>query len=233
MALEYIGSMPIRAIVFDLYGTLYDLQAIARACEDAFPTRGAALAQRWRQKQLEYTWLRSLMARYAPFEQVTEEALLFSCSEQDLELDAATARSLCQAWLHLPPYTDMPANVRRLKDAGLPLAILSNGSRSMLDHVLVNSSMQWGFEHVISVDQVRLFKPHPNVYGLAEQRLAMPREQLLFVSGNAWDAGAARLFGLQVCWINRQQLPFEQLGAAPTVALPDLTQMVDWVLGET
>ncbi|MES2018442.1 MAG: haloacid dehalogenase type II [Pseudomonadota bacterium] len=224
--------MPIRAIVFDLYGTLYELQAVARACENAFPTRGVALAQRWRQKQLEYSWLRSLMARYVPFDQVTEEALVFACTEQGLELDPATLRSLCQAWLHLPPYADMAANVRRLKDAGLALAILSNGARAMLDQVLVNSSMQWGFEHVISVDEVRLFKPHPQVYQLAEQRLAMPREQLLFVSGNAWDAGAARLFGLPVCWINRQQQPFDQLGAAPTVELPDLKQMVDWVLAE-
>jgi 2-haloacid dehalogenase len=222
--------MQIRAIVFDLYGTLYDLQAVARACEDAFPTRGAALAQRWRQKQLEYSWLRSLMARYVPFDQITEAALLFSCTEQGLELDPATSRSLCQAWLHLTPFTDMPANVRRLKDAGLPLAILSNGARSMLDHVLVNSGMQWGFEHVISVDEVQLFKPHPLVYALAEQRLATSRDQVLFVSGNAWDAGAARLFGFQVCWVNRQQQPFDQLGAVPTVELPDLTQMVDWVL---
>lgn len=222
--------MHISGIVFDLYGTLYDLRALTRACEQAFPTRGAALARRWRHKQLEYSWLRSLMARHAPFEQVTEEALRFSCAELDLELDPATLRSLCDTWLHLPPFADMPASVRRLKDAGLTLAILSNGSRNMLDQVLVNSAMQWGFEHVISAQQVQVFKPHPQVYRLAEQQLATTRDNLLFVSGNAWDASAARLSGFPVCWINRQQRPFDQLGAVPTVELTDLNQMAEWVL---
>lgn len=222
--------MHIHGIVFDLYGTLYDVQAVARASEDAFPTRGAALAQLWRQKQLEYTWLRSQMARYAPFEKITRDALVFTCEQLGLALDPATARSLCEAWLHLPPFADMPGCVRRLKDAGFALGVLSNGSHHTLAEVIGNSGMKWGFEHVISVEDVQVFKPHPQVYQLAEQRMGQEREQLLFVSANAWDASAAALFGFPVCWINRQQQAFDQLGATPTVELPSLEAMTDWVL---
>lgn len=223
--------MRIRAIVFDLYGTLYDVQAVAGACEHAFPTRGAALAQLWRQKQLEYTWLRSQMGRYVPFEKITLDALVFTCEHFGLALDPATARSLCDAWLHLPPLVDMPGCVRRLKDAGFALAVLSNGSHHTLDDVIGNSGMQWGFDQLISVrEQVQVFKPHPRVYQLAERRMGRGREQLLFVSANGWDASAAALFGFPVCWINRQQQAFDQLGATPTVVLPNLDAMVDWVL---
>lgn len=224
------ASMHISGIVFDLYGTLYDVQAIAHACEDAFPTNGAGMARLWRSKQLEYSWLRSLTGRYVPFDKVTADALVFACADMGLELDPATARRLCDAWLHLAPFPDMPASVRRLKDAGLPLAVLSNGARHALDSLLVNSAMTWGFEHVISVDEVQVFKPHPQVYGLAEQHLQTARENLLFVSANAWDASAARQFGFPVAWINRQQRPFDQLGTVPTVELPDLDAMAEWVL---
>jgi 2-haloacid dehalogenase len=203
---------------------------VARACEDAFPTRGEALARLWRAKQLEYTWLRGLMARYAPFENVTADALVYACADLDLALDPATARRLNDAWLHLPPYPDLAASVRRLKDAGFPLAVLSNGSQRCLDQVIGNSGMKWCFDHLLSVEDARTFKPHPQVYRLAEQRMLIPRENLLFVSANSWDASAARLFGFPVCWINRQQRPFDQLDAVPTVALPDLDAMAEWVL---
>ncbi|MES2315859.1 MAG: haloacid dehalogenase type II [Pseudomonadota bacterium] len=225
--------MHIHGIVFDLYGTLYDVQAVAHACEDAFPTNGATLARRWRQKQLEYTWLRSLMGRYVDFEKLTAQALQYTCAEFGLDLDPATMRRLCDAWLHLPPFLDMPASIRRLRDAGLPLAVLSNGSHHTLGEVIGNSGMKWGFDHLISVEDVHVFKPHPQVYRLAEQRMITTRENLLFVSGNAWDASAARLFGFEVCWINRQQLPFDQLGATPTVELPDLGAMAEWVLAQS
>lgn len=222
--------MHIHGIVFDLYGTLYDVQAVARACEDAFPTNGAGMARLWRQKELEYTWLRSQMGRYVPFEKITEDALAFTCQSMGLALDAATARQLCDAWLHLPAHPDMPGCVRSLKDAGLPLAVLSNGSHRTLADVIGNSGMKWGFDHLISVDEVQVFKPHPQVYQLAEQHMALPRAQLLFVSSNAWDASGAALAGLPVCWIDRQQQPFDQLGATPTVVLPDLNAVVEWVL---
>ena len=225
--------MNIQGIVFDLYGTLYDLGAITQACEQAFPTSGAQLAHAWRNKQLEYTWLRTLMERYADFDSVTEEALAFTCDDLKLGLDAGTRRRLCDEYLRLPPFADMPASLRRLKDAGLPLAILSNASPRGLAQVIGNSGMKWGFEHLLSVDEVLVFKPHRKVYLLAEERLGVAREHLLFVSANAWDAAAAKTFGFEVCWINRQQRPFEQLGAVPTVELFNLGEMAEWVLAQS
>lgn len=222
--------MDIQGIVFDLYGTLYDLGSVTRACEKAFPTRGVQLADTWRRKQLEYTWLRTLMERFADFDAVSEDALVFSCEDMGLALDAGTRRRLCDEYLKLQPYADMPASLRRLKDAGLPLAILSNAAQGSLTQVIGNSGMKWGFEHLISVDEAVVFKPHRKVYLLAEARMAMRRENLLFVSSNTWDAAAAKAFGFPVCWINRQQRPFDQLGAMPTVEVADLEAMAEWVL---
>ena len=225
--------MDIQGIVFDLYGTLYDLSAVARACEHAFPTQGELLARAWRQKQLEYAWLRTLMERFSDFDSVTEAALGFTCDDMGLALDAGTRRRLCDEFLRLPPFADMPASLRRLKDAGLPLAILSNASQSGLAQVIGNSGMKWGFDHVISVDDVLVYKPHRKVYLLAEQRLATNREHLLFVSANAWDAAAAKTFGFPVCWINRQQRPFDQLGVTPTIEVCSLNEMAEWVLAQS
>jgi 2-haloacid dehalogenase len=222
--------MNIQGIVFDLYGTLYDLGAVAQACENAFPASGEHLARAWRQKQLEYTWLRTLMERFADFDSITEEALAFTCADLKLELDAGTRRRLCDEFLRLPPYSDMPASMRRLKDTGLPLAVLSNASKPGLAQVIGSSGMKWGFDHLISVDEVMVFKPHRKVYLLAEERLSTLRENLLFVSANSWDAAAAKTFGFPVCWINRQQRPFDQLGATPTVEVCSLSEMAEWVL---
>ena len=225
--------MNIEGIVFDLYGTLYDIGAVTRACEQAFPASGAQLVQAWRQKQLEYTWLRTLMERYTDFDSVTEEALAYTCDELKLALDPGTRRRLCDAYLRLPPFADMPASLRRLKDAGLPLAILSNASPRGLAQVIGNSGMKWGFEHLISVDEVLVFKPHRKAYLLAEDRLGAARVHLLFVSANAWDAAAAKSFGFEVCWINRQQRPFDQLGAVPTCEVSNLGEMAGWVLAQS
>ena len=222
--------MDIDGIVFDLYGTLYDTNGVARACEHAFPTRGELLARQWRAKQLEYTWLRSVMERHAGFDRVTEDALRFTCADLGLALDPATLRGLCDAWQRLAPFPDMAPALRRLKDAHFPLAILSNGSTQSLAQLIANSGMKWGFEHVLSVDEVQVFKPHRKVYQLAEERLGLSREKMLFVSSNAWDASAAKLFGFQVCWINRSQRPFDELGTTPDVELADLGAMAEWVL---
>ena len=150
---------PTRAIVFDLYGTLYDVHSVARVCEDAYPARGDALSRLWRQKQLEYTWLRSLMWLYVNFETVTEDALRHSCAHLGLPLDAATEQRLSDAYLHLSPFPDTPPALRRLKSAGLPLGILSNGSHYSIEQVVTNSRMNWAFDQLISVEEVRVFKP--------------------------------------------------------------------------
>ena len=220
----------IHGIVFDLYGTLYDVHSVVHACEDMFPGQGDAIARLWRQKQLEYTWLRSLMERYVDFESATDDALRFTCARLGLALDAGSLRRLSDQYLHLEPHADMPATLRRLTDAGMPLAICSNGSHRSIGQVVAHSGMKWAFEQLISAEEVKVFKPHRKVYLLAEQRMGRARENLLFVSSNGWDASAAALFGYPVCWVNRTGGPLEELGAAPAVVVSDLAQMADWAL---
>jgi len=221
----------LRSIVFDLYGTLYDVYSVARLCDETYPGKGDQLSRLWRQKQLEYTWLRSLMGQYADFEQVTEDALRHGCAHLGLPLDAATRQRLSEAYLRLSPFPGIPVALQRLKSAGFRLGILSNGSRHSIAQVVSNSGMNWAFDHLISVEEVRVFKPDHRVYGLAEQRMGCAREEILFVSSNAWDASGAAHFGFPVCWINRQQGVFEELGVRPTHTVPDLETMSDWLLG--
>jgi 2-haloacid dehalogenase len=219
-----------RGIVFDLYGTLYDVHSVAGICEQAFPGKGVAISQLWRQKQLEYTWLRSLMERYVNFEMLTDDALQFTCAALGLTLEDDMARALGDLYLRLEPHPETSAALHRLKDAGIPLAIMSNGSHKSIAQVVNNSSMGWAFDELISVEDVQVFKPHPKVYELAERRMGHAREHILLVSANGWDASAASLFGFPVCWVNRQLGPFDVLGATPTVVTEDLGAMADWVL---
>jgi 2-haloacid dehalogenase len=219
-----------RGIVFDLYGTLYDVHSVAAVCEQAFPGKGAAISQLWRQKQLEYTWLRSLTDRYVHFETVTGDALGFTCAALGLQLDEDMAHVLADQYMRLDPHPETADALHRLKDAGIPLGIISNGSHKSIAQVVNNSAMGWAFDELISVDDVQVFKPHPKVYELAERRMGHPRDQILFVSANGWDASAASLFGFQVCWVNRNLGPFDVLGATPTVVTEDLSAMADWVL---
>ena len=219
-----------RGIVFDLYGTLYNVQSVAGICDQAYPGKGAAMAQLWRQKQLEYTWLRSLMERYVNFETVTDDALRFTCAALELPLEEDMAGVLADQYLRLEPHPDTTDALHRLKDAGIPLAIISNGSHKSIAHVVNHSGMGWAFDELISAEDVQVFKPHPKMYELAERRMGHAREHILYVSANGWDASAASLAGYPVCWINRNLGPFDVLGATPMVATEDLGAMADWVL---
>ena len=219
-----------RGIVFDLYGTLYDVQSVAGICEQAYPGHGDAIARLWRQKQLDYTWLRSLMERYVSFETVTDDALRFTCAALDLPLEEDMARVLGEQYLRLEPHPETASALHRLKDAGIPLGIISNGSHKSIAHVVSHSSMGWAFDELISADDVQVFKPHPKMYELAERRMGHAREHILYVSANGWDASAASLSGFPVCWINRNLGPFDALGATPMVVTEDLGAMADWVL---
>ena len=205
----------IKGIVFDLYGTLYDVHSVAARCESYYPQRGREISVLWRQKQLEYTWLRSLMGQYANFEKATEDALVYTCRHLKLELDAARQVVLCDEYLRIQPFPEVPAALRQLKALGLPLAILSNGSIRSIDTVVRNSGLQDEFAHLISVDEVQVFKPHARVYELAERKLGLPRSEILFVSSNAWDVTGARYFGYPVCWVHRGGGTFDEIGQLP------------------
>lgn len=205
----------IQAIVFDLYGTLYDVHSVAARCESYFPQRGQEISALWRQKQLEYTWLRSLMNQYRDFEQCTEDALVFTARHLRLALDAPTRALLCQEYLRIQPFPEVPQALRRLNALGLSLAILSNGSVHSIRSVVQHSGLEAEFAHLISVDAVQVFKPHPRVYQLAEQRLQLLPTEILFVSSNAWDASGARHYGYPVCWVDRKGGSFDELGQRP------------------
>ncbi|WP_077034155.1 haloacid dehalogenase type II [Pelomonas sp. KK5] len=220
----------IRGIVFDLYGTLCDVHSVAQQCERFFPGQGQALSQRWRQKQLEYTWLRSLMDRYEDFEQVTEDGLVHSCEQLGLALDEARRRTLCEAYLRLSPFPEVPAALRALQDMGLPLAILSNGSPRSIDAVVEHAGLRERFAQLISADDAAVFKPDRRVYALVEQRLALDRSSILFVSSNAWDATGAGHFGFPTCWVNRRGDAFEQMGQRPTHEVRGLDELPAFLL---
>lgn len=216
----------IKAIAFDLYGTLFDVHSVAVQCDEQFPGRGQEISNVWRQKQLEYTWLRSLMNRYIPFEHVTEEALRFTIRHLGLELDERACRSLSDAYLRLQAYPEVPDALRALRDRGLKLAILSNGSPHSIDAVVTNAGLRNSFDHLLSVDPVRVYKPDNRAYELSEQTFGVGRREILFVSSNAWDATGARYFGFPTCWINRGGKTFEEMGQRPDWEVNGLDRLV-------
>jgi 2-haloacid dehalogenase len=215
-----------KGIVFDLYGTLYDVHSVARRCDALLPGRGHEMSALWRQKQLEYTWLRSLMGEYAPFEAITEDALRYTCAQLKLSLSEQTLTALSDEYLTIQPHAEVPAALAALQQTGVALAILSNGSARSIDSVVAHSGLQDRFAHLLSVDEVRVFKPHPLAYALAETKLDAPRGDILFVSSNPWDASGARRFGFPVCWVNRSGNAFDELGQKPTHVVPDLSGLV-------
>ena len=200
-----------QALVFDAYGTLFDVHSVLQRCEAFFAGKGAQLSQLWRAKQLEYTWQRSLMRRYAPFSTVTREALAWSCEALDLQLTAERMEALMGEYNMLAAYPDVADCFKRF--AGRKLAILSNGSPDMLEPLVAHSGLR--FDAVISVDESKVFKPAPEVYQLAVDRLKVAKQQIGFVSSNCWDALGATSFGFASCWINRGGAPLERLGVQP------------------
>jgi 2-haloacid dehalogenase len=191
----------IKAVVFDAYGTLYDIQSVAAVTEEMFPGYGEIVTQVWRIKQLEYTWLRSLMRRYEDFSVVTRDSLAYTLRCLGLEHDPATFERIIDKYLHLDLYPDAAAALAAMRDR--KLAILSNGSTGMLNALVRNSGLDRVLEATISIDSQKIFKPSPDAYTLIESTLGVPPAQVLFVSSNPWDACGAKAFGLNVAWIER------------------------------
>jgi 2-haloacid dehalogenase len=191
----------IHAVVFDAYGTLYDIQSVAEITEEAFPGYGEFITQIWRIKQLEYSWLRSLMRRYEPFSVVTRDSLAYTLRVLGLQYDDDAFGRIIDKYPHLDLYPDASDALAALK--GKKLAILSNGSPDMLNALVKNSSLDRVLSATISVDAKKTFKPSPEAYVLIEEQLGVRPAQVLFVSSNPWDACGAKAFGLNVAWIER------------------------------
>jgi 2-haloacid dehalogenase len=207
------------AFVFDAYGTLYDVHSVAARCESCWPGKGAQLSQLWRTKQLEYTWQRSLMQRYVPFSTVTREALAYSCEALKLELSVAQMEALMSEYTRLTPYPDVDSTLRRLDGKK---AILSNGSPDILLPLVQNSGLK--LDAVISVDELKIFKPAPPVYALAVKKLRT--KSIGFVSSNCWDAIGAKSYGFTVYWVNRSNAPVDRLGFQPDRILESLDEIL-------
>jgi 2-haloacid dehalogenase len=191
----------IKAIVFDAYGTLYDVQSVAAVTEATFPGYGEIITQVWRIKQLEYSWLRSLMRRYEDFSVITRESLSYTLRCLGLQSDAAAFERIMEKYLHLDLYPDAAAALASLR--GHKLAILSNGSTDMLNALVRNSGLDRVLDATISIDSQKIFKPAPEAYSLIESTLGIAPHEVLFVSSNPWDACGAKAFGLNVAWIER------------------------------
>jgi 2-haloacid dehalogenase len=193
--------MAIKAVVFDAYGTLYDVQSVAAITDEAFPGYGDLITQIWRIKQLEYSWLRSLMGRYEDFSVITRESLNYTLRILGLSFDAKVFERVMDKYVHLDLYPDARQALAALK--GRKLAILSNGSSGMLNALVKNTGLDAVLDATISIDSKRIFKPSPQAYTLIEERLGLKPADVLFVSSNPWDAIGAKAFGLNVAWIER------------------------------
>jgi len=211
----------IQAVVFDAYGTLYDIQSVAAITEEAFPGYGEIITQIWRIKQLEYTWFRSLMRRYEDFSVITNDSLAYTIRVLGLTHDAATFERIMDKYLHLDLYPDAMATLGALK--GRKLAILSNGSTGMLDALVRNSGLDRVLDATISIDSQKIFKPAPDAYALIEAKLGVRPAEVLFVSSNPWDACGAKAFGLNVAWIERVTPEAMALACVKSDVVPPLT----------
>lgn len=220
-------KLPIKALAFDAYGTLFDVQSVISAVNEKFPGQGPAVSAGWRLRQLEYTWLRSLMGTYKDFWQVTADALVATCNALKVPLDATAKDQLMDKYLHLDPFPEVKEALHALSH--LQLAILSNGSPMMLKAVVDNAGLQGVFSHVISVDEMNIFKPAPVVYELGVKKMATPKGSIGFVSSNFWDNAGAKNFGFRTHWINRSGAPADELGVLPDANLRLLTDLVELV----
>jgi 2-haloacid dehalogenase len=208
-------------LLFDAYGTLWDVHSVTKRCEACWPGKGMAVSQVWRAKQLEATWLRSLMGRYVPFSAVTRDALEFACEALGLILDESQKHGLMAEYLKLAPFPDVADAL--MKKHAQRTGILSNGSPDMLEPLVSHSGMK--FDAVLSVDEAKVFKPAPQAYQIAVDRFGVPKEKIGFVTSNFWDAAGAKSFGFTVYWINRGGVAAERLGFRPDRVLKSLAAL--------
>ncbi len=205
----------IAGIVFDAYGTLFDVYAVEARLEALFPGKGRALSLRWRDKQIDYSRLRTLSGAYADFWTLTGDALDFSCEFEQVALTAAARAELLAIYERLPAHAEVPAALAALRARGLTLGVLSNGNEAMLRKALEAAGIAPLFAHVLSVERVRKFKTAPEAYQLGPDAFRATAAQLVFVSSNGWDAAGAAWFGYRAFWINRAGAPLERLMARP------------------
>jgi 2-haloacid dehalogenase len=218
----------IKAIAFDAF-PVFDPRTILARADELFPGKGADLSNAWRTRQFEYTWLRTLSQRYVDFWQVTENALVFATKTLKLELTPEKRKQLMEAYLELKAWPDALPALRSLKDAGIRLAFLSNFTSRMLDAAIKNSGLEGIFEDHLSTDKVQAFKPDPRAYQMGIDAFRLKREEIAFAAFAGWDAAGARWFGYPTVWVNRMNLPAEELGVAADAIGGNLNDLVSFV----
>ncbi len=212
------GPVMPRAVLFDAYGTLFDVYSVGLLAEQLFPGQGQALGVLWRDKQIEYTRLVTTSNDgefYRPFWELTRDGLRYACKRLGLELTAEREERLMNQYRHLSAFPENREVLQALKKRGIVTGILSNGDPSMLDVAVKSAGLEDLLDHVLSVDSIRKYKTHPEAYALGPQATGLPVAQIAFVSCNSWDALAATWYGYQTLWVNRYALPFEELGTQP------------------
>jgi 2-haloacid dehalogenase len=220
-----------KALVFDAYGTLFDLFSVASLCEQLFPGHGKELSQIWRRKQLEYSWLRSLMGRYRDFWALTDDSLVHSANSLKLDLTASKRAQLMESYLHLTTFSDVKPGLEDLKQAGMRLAILSNGEPRMLIAAVESAGIGHLIDDIFSVDTVKIFKPSPRVYDRLPSDLKIDKAEIGFVSSNNWDVNGAGSAGLTAFWIRRSNETPEELGYPPAHLINALTDLRSLIFG--
>ena len=220
--------MPVTTCVFDAYGTLFDVAAAARqaAAEPEFPQlqdTWMTLANHWRLKQLQYTWLRAVAGAHTDFWEVTQNGLDWALEASGLQGDPALRKRLLDLYWELQAYAEVPAMLQALKAGGMNTAILSNGSPDMLNGAVQSAGIGGVLDDVLSVEDVGVFKPHASVYDLVGKRFGCSKDEVLFVSSNGWDAGCATGYGFTTAWVNRAGEPVDRLPWTPAHILSDLT----------
>lgn len=220
---------PVKVVGFDGF-TVFDPRPITALAEALFPGQGQALAQTWRTRQFEYTWLRTLMGNYVDFWQVTSEALDFAARQHHVEMSGEKRDRLLQSFLMLEAWPDAKGALLEMKAAGLRLAFLSNFTATMLDACVKHAGLDGVFEEHLSTDRVRAFKPDPRAYQMGVTAFGLPREQIAFAAFGGWDAAGAKAFGYPTFWVNRLQVPLENLGRAADAGGTSLQELAAFIL---
>jgi 2-haloacid dehalogenase len=221
-------SAQMRAVAFDAF-PIFDPRPIFALVEEVFPGRGAELSKSWRTRQFEYTWLRTVAGRYADFWQVTEDALVFAAKELKVDLDSQRRTRLMNGYLDLRPWPDVPKALNSLRAAGVRMAFLSNFTTRMLEAGIKNSGLEGIFEHILSTDSVKQFKPAPRAYQMAVDAFGLKPDAIAFVAFAGWDAAGAKLFGYPTFWMNRQKSQMEELGATPDRTGESMNDLIEFV----
>jgi len=217
----------VKAIIFDAYGTLFDVNSAAEKCKDKIGDKWESFANFWRTTQLEYTWLRSLMKRHKDFWQITEDSL--DKSMKAFSIDPSMKNELMNLYKVLSPFKEVPETLKKLKGKNFKLAILSNGTPSLLDELVKSNNLDELFDDIFSIEEVGIYKPDSRVYDLPIKKYKIKNSEVMFLSANTWDVSGGGNYGYQSIWVNRNNNIFDNLDFNPSNQIKDLTELVNLI----